>query len=92
MDFPVIFLEAFQGRQGHGSIIRPGACRLMMTTVACEIRAKEASPLLKFIGDTKGITDGKAKNGVIELLVVRGNLLYHLCTPVVFPIAISALL
>ena len=64
----------------------------MMTAIACEVRAKEASPLLKFIGNPKGVADGKAKNGVIELLVVRGNLLYHLCTPVVFPIAISALL
>ena len=74
IDFPVIFLETFQCRQGHGSVVRPGPCRLMMTAIACEVRAKEAAPLLKFIGDTKGIPDGKAKNGVIELLVIKkGN-------------------
>jgi hypothetical protein len=74
MNFPVIFFKAFQGSQGHGSIIRPGSCRLVMTAIACEVRAKEASSLLKFIGDTKGVADGKAKNNVIELFVVRGDL------------------
>ena len=78
MDFPVIFFETFQGRQGHGRIIRPGPCRLMMTAIACEIRAKEASPLLKFIGNAKGIADGKAKNGVIELFIIRENILHIL--------------
>ena len=48
----------------------------MMTATACEIRAKEAAPFLKFIGDTKGITDGEAKNGVIELFVVRRDFLH----------------
>jgi len=78
MDFPVIFFKAFQGRQGHGSIIRPGSCRLVMTAIACEIRAKEASPFLKFVGNAKGVADGKAKNGVIELFVVSGGNILHL--------------
>mgnify|MGYP007027877840 FL=1 len=49
-----------------------------MTAIACEVRAKEASSLLKFIGDTKGVADGKAKNGVIELFVIRENILHIL--------------
>ena len=45
----------------------------MMTAIACEVRAKEASSLLKFVGNAKGVADGKAKNGVIELFVIREN-------------------
>ena len=42
----------------------------MMTAIACEVRAKEASSLLKFVGNAKDVADGKAKNGVIELFVI----------------------